>query len=208
MEDVLPWPSKVNMAFDLRPTEDVLPWPENANMAFDLQPTGDVLPWPDNVNMAFDLLPTGDVLPWPALSKAREDDERHQESRQDWPDQIMLQQVGVIQERQNLEGVNLSNPRSMVVDHDKLCMVSLEGEWPVFRPRVHQAIVNTAFYVPSVFPIDVKDIAKVAFKEPGRFDVNAEITHLMGFGGYWSRRSPVRLVTAKTVKVEPPNPTL
>nr|GEU74292.1 zinc finger, PHD-type, DC1 [Tanacetum cinerariifolium] len=30
------------------------------------------------------------------LSKAREDDERHQESRQDWPDQIMLQQVGAI----------------------------------------------------------------------------------------------------------------
>nr|GEX69504.1 hypothetical protein [Tanacetum cinerariifolium] len=31
-----------------------------------------------------------------ALSKAREDDERHQESRQDRPDQIMLQQVGAI----------------------------------------------------------------------------------------------------------------
>nr|GFB47515.1 hypothetical protein [Tanacetum cinerariifolium] len=31
-----------------------------------------------------------------ALSKAREDNERHQESRQDWPDQIMLQQVGAI----------------------------------------------------------------------------------------------------------------
>nr|GEW94622.1 floral homeotic protein APETALA 2-like [Tanacetum cinerariifolium] len=31
-----------------------------------------------------------------ASSKAREDDERHQESRQDRPDQIMLQQVGVI----------------------------------------------------------------------------------------------------------------
>nr|GEZ90437.1 hypothetical protein [Tanacetum cinerariifolium] len=31
-----------------------------------------------------------------ALSKAREDDERHQEIRQDRPDQIMLQQVGAI----------------------------------------------------------------------------------------------------------------
>nr|GEV90354.1 hypothetical protein [Tanacetum cinerariifolium] len=31
-----------------------------------------------------------------ALSKAREDDERHHESRQDRPDQIMLQQVGAI----------------------------------------------------------------------------------------------------------------
>nr|GEY79500.1 hypothetical protein [Tanacetum cinerariifolium] len=30
------------------------------------------------------------------LSKAREDDERHRESRQDRPDQIMLQQVGAI----------------------------------------------------------------------------------------------------------------
>nr|GEW08654.1 hypothetical protein [Tanacetum cinerariifolium] len=64
MEDVLPWPGNVNMAFDLRPTEDVLSWPGNANMAFYLQPTGDVLPWPDNANMAFDLRPTKDVLSW------------------------------------------------------------------------------------------------------------------------------------------------
>nr|GEX54219.1 hypothetical protein [Tanacetum cinerariifolium] len=65
MEDVLPWPGNVNMAFDLWPTKDVLLWPGNANMAFDLWPTGDVLSWSGNANMAFDLRPTEDVLPWP-----------------------------------------------------------------------------------------------------------------------------------------------
>ncbi|GKB64560.1 hypothetical protein Tco_0920746 [Tanacetum coccineum] len=118
--------------------------------------------------------------------------------------------MAYVEERQNLEGVNISDPRSMVVvvDHDKLFMVSLEGERPVFEPRVHQDVVNTAFNVPSVFPFDVEEIAKVAFKEPGRFEVNAEIRHLMGFGWCWSRGSPVWLVTTETVKVEPPNPTL
>nr|GEW14452.1 putative reverse transcriptase domain-containing protein [Tanacetum cinerariifolium] len=64
-EDVLSWPGSTNMAFDLRLTEDVLSWPSNANMAFDLRPTKDVLSWPGNANMTFDLWPTGDVLPWP-----------------------------------------------------------------------------------------------------------------------------------------------
>ncbi|GKE94339.1 hypothetical protein Tco_1579194 [Tanacetum coccineum] len=92
--------------------------------------------------------------------------------------------MAYVEERQNLEGVTISDPRSMVVvvDHDKLFMVSLEGERPVFEPRVHQDVVNTAFNVPSVFPFDVEEIAKVDLL-------------------FW-------MVTTETVKVEPPNPTL
>nr|GEW80182.1 hypothetical protein [Tanacetum cinerariifolium] len=71
--------------------------------------------------------------PIKASSKAREDDERHQESRQDRPDQIMLQQVGAIRGTAN-----------------KLCFVQFTSTFVVIGQK-STGYGNVQSYITSTF---------------------------------------------------------